>query len=105
MKKTRTEKIEETFCDLCGEQIEEHFDQELGKCADCGREICPRCIGYYEATVTKFRGHSGTTVPDLKLSRSLCLECGIKYEVKLLELGLTLKQPPGLPKRKPGIMS
>ena len=83
MIKTRTVKIREVFCDLCGEEITEHFGEELGKCPDCGRDICPHCIGSYKAEVSKFRGYSGTTLPILIFK--CCLECGLKFETRLIE--------------------
>ena len=92
MKKTRTIKVVEEFCDLCGEEITEHFGEALGKCPECHRDICPRCTGVYKAEISKFKGYSGVTLPLRKFSRTLCLECGIKFEAKLVEFGLTLKQ-------------
>ncbi len=84
--------IKETFCDSCGSIIEDVFNESLPpKCPDCGKTICSRCRGYYKTEVSKFRGHSGTTLPIQILSRTLCLECGVKFEAKLLELGLSLK--------------
>ncbi len=91
MQKTRTLKITERFCDLCGEEIEEHFGQELGKCPQCQRDICPRCIGVYKAEVSKFRGYSGTTLPLTHYSKTLCLECGILYEETLIKSGLSMR--------------
>ena len=90
MIKTRTIKVTERFCDLCTIKIDE-CDGLPDRCPDCGKHICPRCTGYYKATVSKFHGYSGTTKPLTKISKILCLECGIKFEGKLLELGMALK--------------
>lgn len=90
MKKTRTIKITERFCDICGDEITEHFGEQLDKCPECGRDMCPKCTGFYKAEVQKFKGYSGTTLPIHTLSKVLCLECGIKFDCKLVEFGLTL---------------
>jgi hypothetical protein len=90
--KTRTIKIEEKFCDICGAEIDEHFNEPLGKCDECKRDICPRCIGIYKAEVSKFKGYSGTALPIETLSKTLCLDCGTKFEAKLIEAGLIYRR-------------
>jgi len=90
--RTRTITIEEQSCDLCGTEIDKHFNEMLGKCDECKRDICPRCMGVYKAEVSKFRGYSGTTLPMETLSKTLCLDCGIKFEAKLIDTGLVNKK-------------
>ena len=87
MNKTRTIKITECFCDICGEQITEHFGLQLGKCESCGKDICPKCIGVYTVTVSKFRGYCGNTRECLQ--KTICLPCGTIFESRLIKtLGL-----------------
>ncbi|KKM83685.1 hypothetical protein LCGC14_1306970, partial [marine sediment metagenome] len=73
------------------EQIFDYFGKELGKCEECGRNICPCCVGVYKAEVSKFKGTSGTTLPEEALSKTLCLECGVRFEAKLIECGFNLR--------------
>ena len=89
MIKTRTIKVEEQFCDVCGAEITEHFGEPIGKCEDCKRDICPRCMGIYKAEVSRFKGYSGIT--DKTLTKALCLECGTKFEAKLISIGFITK--------------
>ncbi len=92
MKRTRTIKVEELFCDHCDEEITDHFGSPPGTCQDCGCEICPRCMGIWEGTISRFKGCSGTTFPEAALSRKLCLECGVKFEAMLIEAGFQLRR-------------
>ena len=83
MIKTKTIKIEEMYCDLCGDEIEGHFGEMANKCFVCGRDMCPNCTNAYKVEITKVRDYTCYTKVCKELSKTLCWECGNEFEDSL----------------------